>query len=152
MTLTCSQPLRAARLASGLAFAAAVEACGGGGDDADSAPQPPAGSGTVVSAASPMDAACDYVGLASAGTTFLPLLTSAAANPDNRTNIVALRVEPATAGAARRSMAREHALSRPSAAQQRRWRQAEQSATVRAMEQRLPGSARRVGARADAAP
>ena len=88
----------------------------------------------------------DYIGLASAGTTFLPLLTSAAANVNNRTDIVALRIEPATASA---TSARARALSvrTLSAQEQARWRDATHDATVRTMERRMPGWAARVGAR-----
>jgi hypothetical protein len=87
----------------------------------------------------------DYIGLASAGTTFLPLLTSAAANVGNRTDIVALRIEPASASA---TSLRARALSAraPTAAEQARWREATHAATVRAMEHRVPGWAQRVGA------
>jgi hypothetical protein len=88
----------------------------------------------------------DYIGLASAGTTFLSLLTSAAANIGNRTDIVALRIEPATASAA---SLRARALSTrapPTPAEQARWRDATHAVTVRAMEHRVPGWAQRVGA------
>jgi BNR repeat-like domain len=85
----------------------------------------------------------DYFGLAAAGTTFLPLVTSAAANPANRTDIVSLRIEPAAAAAA--SRARALAARAPSSAEAARWRDAEQAVTVRTMEQRIPGWATRVG-------
>lgn len=88
----------------------------------------------------------DYFGLAAADTTFLPLVTSAAANPANRTDIVSLRIEPATVAAAS-SRARVLSARAPSAVEAASWRDAEQATTVRAMEQRLPGWAQRVGAR-----
>jgi hypothetical protein len=88
----------------------------------------------------------DYFGLASAGTTFLPLVTSAAANVDNRTDIVSLRIEPVTVAAAS-ARARALSASTPGAAEAARWREASHEATVRAMEYRVPGWAARVGAR-----
>jgi hypothetical protein len=85
----------------------------------------------------------DYFGLAAAGTTFYPLVTSAAANTANRTDIVSLRVEPVATAAATRM--RALSTRTPSADEQARWRAAEQAITVRAMEARLPGWAARVG-------
>jgi BNR repeat-like domain len=86
----------------------------------------------------------DYFGLAAAGTTFLPLITSAAANPANRTDIVSLRIEPQTAAVAA-TRARALSARAPSAVEAARWRAAEQATTVNAMEQRVPGWAARVG-------
>ena len=89
----------------------------------------------------------DYFGLASAGMAFLPLITSAGLDSNNRTDIVSLRIEPATASAAS-SRARANTLRPPTAAEDARWRTATHAATLRAMERRMPGWAARVGARA----
>lgn len=88
----------------------------------------------------------DYFGLASAGTHFLPLITSAGLNLDNRTDIISLRIE-ATAASARPWREPAQTLRRPGADELARWRAATHAATVRTMEQRLPGWAQRVGAR-----
>ena len=90
----------------------------------------------------------DYQGLASAGTTFLPLLGIANLDTANRTDIVASRIEPATVAAAQAGRARAlSAMASPSEADDARWRAATHEALVRAMEQRVPGWAARVGAR-----
>lgn len=86
----------------------------------------------------------DYFGLAAAGNVFLPLVASAAANADNRTDIVSLRIEP-TAAAARR--ARLPPSRKPNGSEIARWREAGHAVTLRTMEQRMPGWAERVQAR-----
>jgi BNR repeat-like domain len=85
----------------------------------------------------------DYFGLAAAGTTFLPLVTSAAANTANRTDIVSLRIEPSSVATI---LARTPSALKPSVAEQARWQEAQQAVTTRAMDARVPGWSARVRA------
>ncbi len=93
----------------------------------------------------------DYQGLVSAGADFLPLLALSSTDINNRTDIYPLRITPAAGAASSAATAGARAQARllalkgaPGAAEFARRRHA---FTVRAMEQRVPGWAVRVGAR-----
>lgn len=78
----------------------------------------------------------DYMGLASAGEQFLPLLALSAADPGNRTDVYLLPVTP-RAGAARQAP--------PQAGDEQAFEARRRAFTQRVMERRVPDWGRRVG-------
>jgi hypothetical protein len=86
----------------------------------------------------------DYMGLVSAGSEFVPLLALSATDPDNRTDIYALRLPPATAAALAPTSAERSRVLR-GAVSEAEFMARRQAFTRAVMERRVPDWGRRVG-------
>jgi hypothetical protein len=90
----------------------------------------------------------DYMGLASSGDRFWPLLVVAQLDVNNRTEVIAPALGPIAAGPVLPLLHRARpAAGMAAPAAETAWRRSHHAAVVLAMERRVPGWARRVGAR-----